>query len=150
MYHGKPIYTLLNRNDEMIEDIKTMVDFILDYALGLESWDNYPVHLMQKYSNTKLLTPITDVDDDTLEAIARIKELSEAIKPLEKEKAALEALIKDKYETGIIERDGIKCTIAEQSRAGGYDMDRMSLEHPEIDYPKYRQPDSKFRVLRIK
>lgn len=150
IYQGKPIYTLLKRDEGMIADIKTMVDFILDYAQGLESWDNYPVHLMQKYSNTKMLTPIKDVDKGTLEAIKRIKELAESIKVLEKEKAQLEAEIKDRYETGVIESDGIKCTIAEQTRAGGYDIDLMSIEHPEIDYAKYRKPDSTFRVLRIK
>ena len=68
---------------------------------------------------------------------------------LEKEIKAIEDKIKEKWETGSYDGDTIKLTISEVRKRGSVDVDRLSIEHPEIDYSKYMKEDIVYRNLRV-
>jgi predicted phage-related endonuclease len=118
--------------------------------LGLETFDNYPTHLLAKYSKTKLLEPLTSVtayDRATFENLATIRA---QIKVLEDQKREIEELIKNKYDTGIYADDNIEVKISEYSKAGGIDVDTLNLDYPQIDLTKYTKPPITYRTITTK
>lgn len=149
LYQGKPIYKIIPRNEEMIADIKTMVDFLYEMLMGFESWDNFPYHLTEKYSGSTPLEDIDNVTEDDQNLLAELAELKEEKSTLDKEIKALESKIKDKWVTGKFENDSIKLTISEVKKRGALDIDRLSIEHPEIDYSKYLKDDIVYRTLKV-
>jgi hypothetical protein len=149
LYQGKPIYKVLARDEEMIADIKTMVDFVYDMLMGFESWENFPYYLVEKYSGITPLEDIQNVSEDEIELLAELADLKEEKSNLEKEIKALESKVKDKWNSGKYENDRIKLTISEVRKRGALDIDRLSIEHPEIDYSKYIKEDVVYRTLKI-
>lgn len=150
IYQGKPIYTIIKRDEEMIKDIKEITDFIHSVMLGLDTFDNYPTHLLEKYSKKKLLEPLTNVtpyDKATFENLATIKE---QIKALEKQKAEIENVIKAKYDIGIYADDNIEIKIMEYTKSGGLDIDAFKLDYGTINLDPYRKPDIKYRTITTK
>lgn len=149
LYQGKPIYKVLARDEEMIVDIKTMVDFVYDMLMGFESWDNFPYHLVEKYSGVTPLEPIEDITEEEIELASELIELKAEKSSLEKEIKVIEAKLKDRWDTGKFENDNIKLSISEVRKRGALDIDRLSIEHPEIDYSKYIKEDVVYRTLKI-
>lgn len=149
LYQGKPIYKVLPRDESMIADIKTMVDFVYEMLMGFESWDNFPYDLVTKYSGTTTLEDIQNVSEDEIELLAELADLKEEKSNLEKEIKALESKVKDKWNSGKYENDRLKVTISEVRKRGALDVDRLSIEHPEIDYSKYIKEDVVYRTLKI-
>lgn len=149
LYQGKPIYKVIHRDEEMIKDIKRMVDFVYDMLMGFETWDNFPYDLVEKYSHQKVLEPIDDVSEDDVNLIEELADLKEEAKSLDKEIKAIEEQLKDKWETGKFENDRIKLAISEIRKRGALDLDRLSIEHPEIDYSKYLKDDIVYRTMKV-
>jgi predicted phage-related endonuclease len=150
IYQGKPIYKIIKRDEEIISDIRTMVDFIHSVMLGLDTFDNYPTQLLQKYSKTKLLEPLLNVtayDKATFENLATIKE---EIKKLETQKKDIEEIIKNKYDIGIYADTDIELKINEYRKAGGVDVDALTLDYPDIDINKYQKPPVVYRTINTK
>jgi GR25 family glycosyltransferase involved in LPS biosynthesis len=59
LYQGKPIYKVIDRDEELIQDIKKMTDFVVSALNGLvDFYNDYPVDLLEKYSNSKLYKKI--------------------------------------------------------------------------------------------
>ena len=75
--------------------------------------------------------------------------LKKKLKKLYKEIEVCEGLIKNKYLDSVYQDDYVKMTIQTQTRKGGFDLDKLSIEHPEINYSKYNKPDTNFSVLRV-
>lgn len=150
IYQGKPIYTIVKRDEEMIKDIKEITDFIHSVMLGLETFDNYPTHLLQKYSKKKLLEPLTNVTDYDRATFENLATIRESIKVLEKQKSEIEDLIKAKYDTGIYADDNIEVKITEYKKSGGVDTDALLLDYPSIDINKYSKPPIVYRTITTK
>jgi predicted phage-related endonuclease len=150
IYQGKPIYKLIKRDEEIIKDIKEIVDFIHSVMLGLETFDNYPTHLLAKYSKTKLLEPLTSVTDYDRATFENLATIRAQIKVLEDQKREIEELIKNKYDTGIYADDNIEVKISEYSKAGGIDVDTLNLDYPQIDLSKYTKPPIVYRTITTK
>jgi predicted phage-related endonuclease len=150
IYQGKPIYKIIKRDEEMISDIRTMVDFIHSVMLGLDTFDNYPTHLLQKYSKTKLLEPLINVtayDKATFENLATLRE---EIKVLENQKKQLEDIIKVKYDMGIYVDSDVELKISEYKKSGGIDVDALLVDYPNIDINKYQKPPIVYRTINTK
>mgnify|MGYP001342193116 CR=1 FL=1 len=64
LYQGKPIFEVIYRDEEMINDIKEMTDFIFEVLGGIESFSNYPEHLKKKYSKTTDLVEIHKLPEE--------------------------------------------------------------------------------------
>lgn len=152
---GIPRYVIIPRDEEMIADIKEMTDFIVDVLMGLDTFDNYPTHLLEKYSTTKILPNLDEnIDDDLKEKIIKLALMKDNYKTLEKEIKDIENELKEKFDEGKFEcitedNKALKLTIDKRIKAGGFDMDKLSIEHPEIDYSKYRKPDTVYKVLKL-
>jgi len=149
MYQGKPIYKIIKRDEEIIADIKRMSDFVVDVLMGLDTFDNYPTDILKKYANIKILPKIENVSNEVIEKAKELVKLKEDAKAIKEKMDAIEDLIKDNFEVGTFDNTSIKISLGEASRAGGYDMDMMSIEHPEINYEKYRKPASTYRTLKV-
>lgn len=149
LYQGKPIYKIIQKDQEMINDIKEMTDFVVDCLAGFETFDNFPQNLLDKYAKSVELKKIEDISEEEKQAIHKLVNLKEEVKKLYKEIDVCEGLIKNKYLDSVYQDDYVKMTIQTQTRKGGFDLDKLSIEHPEIDYSKYNKPDTNFSVLRV-
>jgi len=150
IYQGKPIYKIIKRDEDMIKDIREIVEFIHSVMLGLDTFDNYPTHLLAKYSKTKLLEPLTSVTDYDRATFENLATIRAQIKVLEDQKREIEELIKNKYDTGIYADDNIEVKISEYSKAGGVDVDALNLDYPQIDLSKYNKPPITYRTITTK
>jgi hypothetical protein len=149
LYQGKPIYKVIPRDEEMITDIKTMVDFVYDMLMGFETWENFPYKLVEKYSNVKVLEPIKDITEEEIELAAELIDLKEEKSTLDKEIRAIENKLKSRWDTGKFENDNIRLSINEVRKRGSIDIDKLSIEHPEIDYSKYIKEDTVYRTMKV-
>ena len=149
LYQGKPIYKIIPRDEEMITDIKTMVDFVYDMLMGFETWENFPYKLVEKYSNVKVLEPIKDITEEEIELAAELIDLKEEKSTLDKEIRAIENKLKSRWDTGKFENDNIRLSINEVRKRGSIDIDKLSIEHPEIDYSKYIKEDTVYRTMKV-
>jgi len=149
LYQGKPIYKLIQRDEEMITDIKAMTDYVVDVLIGLDDFENYPDDLVYKYSKKTLLEPLEEVDLVDIETFSDLTDLKAQKKTIDGEIKVLEGHIKTKFNTGKWENTVYKVALSEGVRKGGIDLDRLSIEHPEIDYSTYMKPSSTYRTLRI-
>jgi predicted phage-related endonuclease len=150
IYQGKPIYKIIKRDEDMIKDIREIVEFIHSVMLGLDTFDNYPTHLLAKYSKTKLLEPLTSVTDYDRATFENLATIRAQIKVLEDQKREIEEIIKNKYDTGIYADENIEVKISEYSKAGGIDVDTLNLDYPQIDLTKYTKPPITYRTITTK
>ena len=149
LYQGKPIYKVIPRNEEMIEDIKTMVDFVYDMLMGFETWENFPYNLVEKYSGKTTLEDIKNISEGEIDTISELAELKEERSSLDKEIRAIESQLKEKWNTGKYENDNIKLTISEVRKRGSIDIDRLSIDHPEIKYSNYIKDDIVYKTIKV-
>jgi len=149
LYQGKPIYKVIPRNEEMITDIKTMVDFVYDMLMGFETWENFPYNLVEKYSGKTILEDIKNISEGEIDTISELAELKEERSSLDKEIRAIESQLKEKWNTGKYENDNIKLTISEIRKRGSIDIDRLSIDHPEIKYSNYIKDDIVYRTIKV-
>ena len=149
LYQGKPVYKLIKRDEQIIQDIKVMTDFIVDVLMGLDDFSNYPMDILERYSTIRILPEITSLTDAEKSDLKTLVAYKEQIKEWEKKVKEIESKIKDSYEEGIYDDDVLRVTISNNERAGGYDFNRLSIEHPEIDYSKYLKPSTKYKTMRV-
>lgn len=149
LQNGKPQYRIIKRDEEMIEDIKTMVDYVLGLMRGDNSWDDYPQHLVEKYSGTKLLPEIDTLEDYEIDYLEKLASLNEQIRDLQQEKSYIESHLKNNYDPGRFENDKVKMVMGVYSRKGGFDIERLKIDHPDVDLESYRNPDTSYKTLRI-
>jgi hypothetical protein len=150
LQNGRPVYKYIPRDPEVIEDIKRMVDAVLDIANNRDTWDNFPYDLVEKYSGHKPLPKIEEIEDFEIDYIKKLIKLNEEISLLSTEKKYIEEHLKQNYNIGKYENHGISMSLGLYSRKGGIDLDRLSIDHPEINIENYRQPDSSYKSLRVK
>jgi len=150
LYQGKPIYKVITKDPEMVKDIYEMVDFIYGVLIGLEDFEDYPVHLLQKYSQTVLLDDLEGVTGTHEDKLRNLIVLKERQKALGIEVKGIETEIKETFQTGKFKNEFVSLTLSESTRKGGYDMDALSISHPEIDLEKFRKPNTHSRTLRVK
>ena len=149
LYQGKPVYKIVPRDDEMIEDIKTMTKFVVDVMNGLESWDKFPEALAFKYSKKKPLKELTTVDEKDKDILNNLFELKRQAGQINNDIKDIEEYFKHEYDPGYIELPNIKVTITEGVYKGGIDTDTLSVDHPELDLNKYKKPDTVYKQVRI-
>lgn len=151
LYNGKPELKVVYRNEEMIHDIEEMVVAVSDILNGLKDKEEYPWHLVEKYSKTPKAEPFEpDLTDHMLiEEYADRKAMVESYKENEARIKELEDYFKSKY-TGVYSDDTVVITIGTTTRKGTIDVQQLALDHPEIDIEKYRGPESSSKSIRYK
>lgn len=152
LYQGKPIYKIIPRDEEMISDIKEMADFIVGSLMGINDFtEDFPVHLAQKYSNYNPLEPIENLEPRTRSYFMQLGKLNKAKSEIEKEIKKLKKEYEDiLFEEGSFEDDFIKVSVRNYDIAGGYDLDKLSIEHPNINIDSYRKEKTSGQRVTIK
>ncbi len=152
LYQGKPIYKIIPRDEAMIADIKEMADFVVGALMGIHDFiEDFPVHLAQKYSNYTALEPIQELEARTKQYFTQLGKLNKQKSDIEK---AIKELKKDyedvNFQEGSYEDDFIKVSVRNYDIAGGYDLDKLSIEHPEISLESYRNEKTSAQRVTIK
>jgi hypothetical protein len=153
LYQGKPIYKIVERDEELVEDIKTMTDFVVSALHGLvDFYDDFPVDLLEKYSNSQLLEPITDLSEGTVEYLHQLAELNEKKSEIEKEIKELKKQHEHDFEisAGVYEDDVVKVTVSRWIQKGGFDLDEFQLRNPDFETKPYMKPDTERSKVVIK
>lgn len=151
LYQGKPIWRVIKRNDDMIEDIKVMVEKVYGIMNGILSEEDFPWELVNKYSN-KIVVEHYDTfdpieDGDYLE---RLPELNEQIKELTNEKDTIVDYLKNKYNAVAYNDERYSLSVSSYQRAGSLDTIALEMDHPEIDLDKYKGEGSIVTTVRAK
>lgn len=150
---GEPVGVLIERDDKMIADMAKIVDSVVDILSGISDVDDYlsdNADIILKYSTqtgTKTNRTEIKVDMDVLE---RITELKEQEKLLSEERKELEESIKKDVDNGFYKDEYYTVSISTISMAGGYNMDMLQLDHPEINFDKYKKSPRTMKRMTIK
>lgn len=154
LYQGKPIMKIVKRDDQIIDDIIRMVTFIHEVLVGINTFDNYPTDILERYSRTQLLEDIDNLTPKDEEDIMQLAVLKDKKKVLEEQISAIETRLKDNYESGKFENDLISFSISQNERKGGLDEMNLSIwlsaNGIDIDLESFRKPSSRYKTLKIK
>ena len=152
-YQGRPIYKLIQRDEAIIKDIKEMTDFIVSVLMGLDDFSNYPMHILEKYSTTKILPEISTMSDDDLHNIRLLSTYKEQVKTLEKKIKDIEEPLKNKYSEGVFDNGGPPIRIyhlQQKKEKGGYDILIDFQLSIQIDYIGYLKPATTLNKVKYK
>ena len=154
LYQGKPIMKLIKRDEQIIEDITRMVEFIHNVLIGIDTFDNYPVDILERYSKTQILEDIDNLSPKDEEDIMSLAVLKDKKKVLESQISAIEDRLKTVYESGKYENSLISFSISNNERKGGIDEMNLSIWLSalgiDFDLEQFRKPSSRYKVLKVK
>jgi hypothetical protein len=154
LYQGKPIMKLLKRDEQIIEDITRMVEFIHNVLIGIDTFDNYPVDILERYSKTQILADIENLSPKDEEDIMSLAVLKDKKKVLEEQISAIEERLKSSYESGKYENSLISFSISSNERKGSLDEMNLSIWLSalgiDFDLEQFRKPSSRYKVLKVK
>jgi len=151
LFHGKPIWKVIRRNEDMIQDITTMVEAVYGILNGILSKEDFPWDLVQKYSN-KIIVEQYDIFDpiEDSEYLERLTQLTSELKVLDDEKDTIVDYFKNKYKALAYTDDKYSLSVSSYQRAGSLDTLALEMEHPEIDLTKYQKAGSIVTTVRAK
>lgn len=149
---GDPLYRIFHYDSEIVEDIKEMVDSVFDILNGIADKDDFPWHLVEKYNPKE--EPLETIEEDEISLddklyIDELYSLKTAKAELEKREKELKAYLETQYSNKIYNGKDYTFSVKSGSRVGGYDMNLLVIEHPEIDFSQYKKPDSTFKTIRF-
>ena len=154
LYHGKPIYRIYERNEDMVIDIKEMINFVINALEGMvDFYEDFPVHLLEKYSpNKKIYEPVTELPRMTVEYIHKLADLQKQVKALNDEIKMLNTMHNNNVgiEEGSYEDDYLTMNVSNVVRRGGFDVDKFITDFPFLDLEDYFKPDTQYQVKRLK
>ena len=153
---GEPVGILIKRDEELIDDLRDVVDSVVSVLSGIETVDDYfnnvgPILMRYAPSEVEDTDKATGVELDIDESILeRIVDLKAQEKELSDERKELEAQIKDGVDEAKYSSDHFTVSISTSSVSRGYDMDMLMLGHPEIDFEAYKKAPNKVKRMTIK
>lgn len=103
------------------------------------------------YQNLDHLESASEPADLTLDEIQALYEWAEVRKEIDKlkiEEARFKGQFADKF--GKYKDEGITYSQGEYFRKGGYDLELLKMDYPDIDFEKYRKPDTKYTRQMLK
>ena len=152
---GEPVGVLIQRDDRVIDDIRSVVECAISVLNGIDTVTDYfkdMSPILIKYApslfNTESSTvPEIELDESVLE---RIVDLKAQEKELSDERKELEAQIKDGVDEAQYSSDHFTVSISTSSISRGYDMNMLMLDHPEINFDAYKKEPNKVKRMTIK
>jgi hypothetical protein len=154
LYQGKPIMKIVQRDEQVIQDITRMVEFISNVLIGIDTFDNYPVDILERYSKTQILEDIENLSPKDEEDIMSLAVLKDKKKVLEDQISAIEERLKSSYESGKYENSLISFSISSNERKGSLDEMNLSIWLSalgiEFDMEQFRKPPSRYKILKVK
>ena len=151
MWQGQPRMKLIKANKDIQKDIEDLVTAVSSILMGISSVEDYPWDIVEKYSKVNKTKSLSDdeVEEYDKELLHRIGELKDEIKVRESECKELEEYAKTHYTDSRYQDDDYKYVISTGERQGGFDEDKLSIEHPEIDLTQYRKPSTSYTQIRV-
>ncbi len=151
MWQGKPRMKLIKKNEEIQNDITELVTVISSILMGISSIEDYPWDIVEKYAKVTRVKSLNDddIEDYDKELLHRIGELKDEIKVRETECKELEEYAKTHYADSKYQDEDYKYVISTGERKGGFDENKLSIEHPEIDLTQYRKPSTTYTMIRV-
>jgi len=153
LYQGKPIMKIVKKDDQVIADIIRMVQFISDVLIGIDTFDNYPTDILERYSKTQILENIENLTPKDEEDIMSLAVLKDKKKVLDQKISAIEDRLKNAYDSGKYENDLVTFSVSHGERRGGLDEMNLSIWLSgmgiELDIEQFRKPSSRYKVLKI-
>lgn len=151
MWQGQPRMKLIKANKDIQKDIEDLVTAVSSILMGISSVEDYPWDIVEKYSKVNKTKSLSDdeVEEYDKELLHRIGELKDEIKVRESECKELEEYAKTHYTDSRYQDDDYKYVISTGERKGGFDEDKLSIEHPEIDLTQYRKPSTSYTQIRV-
>lgn len=151
MWQGKPRMKLIKKNEEIQNDITELVTAISSILMGISSIEDYPWDIVEKYAKVTRVKSLNDddIEDYDKELLHRIGELKDEIKVRETECKELEEYAKTHYADSKYQDEDYKYVISTGERKGGFDENKLSIEHPEIDLTQYRKPSTTYTMIRV-
>lgn len=151
MWQGQPKMKLIKKNEELQKDIEEVVTSVVSILMGLNTIEDYPWEIINKYTKVNALKSLndSDIEEYDKELLHRIGELKEEIKIRETECKELEEYAKSHYAECRYQDEDYKYVISTGTRKGDIDKDKLSIEHPEIDIESYRKPSTTYSQIRV-
>ena len=151
MWQGQPKMKLIKKNEELQKDIEEVVTKVASILMGLNTIEDYPWEIINKYSRVNALKSLDsdDIEEYDKELLHRLGELKEEIKIKETECKELEEYAKSHYAECRYQDEDYKYVISTGTRKGDIDKDKLSIEHPEIDIESYRKPSTTYSQIRV-
>lgn len=149
LYLGKPVWTLVKRDDEAIEDIEEMVETVFGILNGLLDESDFPYHLTEKYSGRNGPDEVQTFDEDDLGLAEEYAELAVEYSNLGKRLDEIKDAFKEKYSNMVFKNEDLSVRVTETERKGFLDEISLEMSHPDIDLDKYRKPSSKSKRITI-
>jgi len=147
LWHGKPIYTVIRKDPEVIKLIEEMVDFLYACFAGIISPEDFPYHLVAAYTKEKPLEPV-ELEDSDVALLEELEELKRSVKSTTSRIEEIEKYFKQMSDFKF-DHERFTATLSTQRRDGGIDIDLIKVDYPMLDETKYKKPDSEYNVLRI-
>ena len=151
MWQGQPKMKLIKKNEELQKDIEEVVTSVASILMGLNTIEDYPWEVINKYSRVNALKSLEDgdIEEYDKELLHRIGELKDEIKIRETECKELEDYAKSHYSECRYQDEDYKYVISVGTRKGDIDKDKLSIEHPDIDIENYRKPSTTYAQIRV-
>lgn len=146
LYQGKPIFTLIKRDDRVIGLIQDLVEFLWECFHGIKLPSQFPYQIIEEY-NPQVATKEVELLDDDLKLTRELYSLNEANKTIDKRIKEIKKILTEKYENIRYADDEFIITISTKSRSGGVDEDQLHMAYPDINLSQYRKPDSTFSTV---
>lgn len=89
-----------------------------------------------------------DLTIDEIQALYQWAEVRKEIDKLKIEEARFKGQFADKF--GKYKDEGVTYSQGEYVRKGGYDLDLIKIDYPNIDFEKYRKPENKYTRQMLK
>lgn len=150
LYKGKPIFKLIQRDEDLINDIKHMTDYLVDVFLGFETLDNYPYDIVDKYTNDTSVEPLEDLTDENMATLKRLASLKTRAKEIKTDIDEIESTIKDTWKYGSVDNEDFKFTFSENISKGRFDSVAFNMAYPEIDLDKFKKEDKVGKKILLK
>lgn len=155
LYQGRPIWKYIPRDEELIEDLKTMVDFLYNSLSGVvDFYEDFPVDLLEKYGKTKIYEPIENLSRITVEYLHELAKLNDDKKDLDKKIRDFKKAHENDFDIseGFYEDDVVSLRVSKWQKKGGFNVDKFANDNPHIDLLGYYDDDTEMSrtVLKLK
>ena len=125
-----------------IECVRNMVAPDESYIAELVA----PIEFFKQYEKTP--PEILDLDKNDVDLLYEWAGLKKQIAELQTEEERIKGDFAEKY--GKFSDGDVTYTNQEYSKKGGYDMQRLKYDYPDIDFEKYRKKDSTYKRQMLK
>lgn len=151
LQNGKPISRLIRRDRKIGRLIREMNDFYSQALLGLKDFvKDFPEHLVKEYNNSVEIEKVEEITEVEHSEILELMEIKEKIKELKDRETEITDRLKKAYLNKEIVTQDYKLTVSERTRKGGFDFDKLALEHPEINLDDYYKEPSTYSTVNLR